>query len=129
MFNDEAAGEQRIVIEAVQEGITEHIGNLQLCAQHHREDEENRHTLVFKQREGIQTQHGRPALVFLLIGDWDMRQRQGEQRQYDGQRRADIQLHMAQFKAGEAYRPHRQNKADGAPDTDWREVCNNIHPG
>lgn len=35
VFNDEATGEQRVVIETVQEGITEHIGNLQFRAQHH----------------------------------------------------------------------------------------------
>ena len=58
-----------------------------------------------------------------------MRQRQGEQHQYQGQCRTDVQLHMAQFKAGEAHSPHRQNKADGAPDTNWREVGNDIHPG
>ncbi len=33
---------------------------------------------------------------------------------------------MAQFETGEAHRPHRQNKADGAPNTNWRELFDDI---
>ena len=29
----------------------------------------------------------------------------------------------------QAHHPHCHDKADGAPDTDWREVSNDIHPG
>ena len=65
----------------MQEGVAEHIGDLQLGAQHHRENKEDGHAFVFKQREGIEAQHGGPALVFLLISHWNMRQRQGEEHQ------------------------------------------------
>ena len=127
MLHDKAAGEQRIFIKAVQEGVAEHIGDLQFGAQHHRENKEDRHTFVFKQREGIKAQHGGPALVFLLIGHRNMRQRQGEEHQQQGERRADIELHMAQFKAGEADAPHGEDKTNGAPDTNRREIGHDIH--
>jgi hypothetical protein len=58
-----------------------------------------------------------------------MRQRQGEQRQYDRECRPDVKLHMAQFEACEAHAPHGHDKADGAPDTDWREVGDDLHTG
>ena len=128
MLDDKAAGKQRIFIEAVQEGVTEHVSDLQLGAEHHREDKEDSHTLVFKQRKSVQAEHLRPALIALGVGDRNMRQRQGEQSQQDRQRRANVQLHMAQFKAGEAHAPHGEDKADGAPDTNWREIGDNIQP-
>ena len=36
---------------------------------------------------------------------------------------------MAQLEAREAHAPHRHDKADGAPDTDWREVGDDIQTG
>ena len=129
MLHDKAGGKQRVFIEAVQEGVAEHIGDLQLCAQQHGEDEENRHALIFKQCKSIQAQHAAPALFCLLIGDRNVRQRQREQRQHHGERSTNIELHMAQFEAGKAHRPHRQNKADGAPNTDRREVGHDIQAG
>ena len=111
----------------MQEGVAEHVGDLQLRAQQHGEDEEDRHAFVFEQREGIQAEHGAPALVFLLVRHRNGWQRQGEDRQQYGERRTDIELHMAQFEAREAHAPHRHDKADGAPDTDWREIGHDIH--
>ena len=35
MLHNKAAGKHRIFVEAVQEGITEHVGNLQFRAQQH----------------------------------------------------------------------------------------------
>ena len=128
MFDDKAAGKQRIFIEAVQEGITEHVGDLQLGAEHHRKDKEDGHALVFKQRESVKPQHLRPALITLGVSHRDRRQRQGEQRQQYRQRRTDVQLHMAQLKAGEADAPHGEDKADSAPDTDRRKIGNDIQP-
>ena len=127
VFNDKAAGEQRVVIEAVQEGVAEHVGDLQLCAQQHGEDKEDRHAFVFKQRERVQAEHGAPALVFLLVRNRNGWQRQGEDRQQHRERCADIELHMAQFEAREAHAPHRHDKADSSPDTDWREIGHDIH--
>ncbi len=127
MLHDKAGGKQRIFIKAVQEGVAEHVGDLQFRAQHHREDKEDRHAFVFKQRKGVQPQHAAPALFLLLVRNGNVWQCQSEQHQHDRQRRANVQLHMAQLEAGEAHRPHRQNKADGAPDADWREVGNDVH--
>ena len=128
MLDDKATGEQRVFIEAVQEGVAKHIGDLQFGAEHHGEDKEDCHTLVFKQRKGVQAEHLGPALVALGVGDRNMRQRQGEQRQQDRQRRADIKLHMAKLEAREANAPHGEDKADGAPDTNWREIGHDIQP-
>ncbi len=111
----------------MQEGIAEHVGDLQFRAQQHGEDKEDRHAFVFKQRESVQAEHGAPALVFLLVRYRNMRQRHREQRQHHGERRTDVELHMAQFEAREAHAPHRHNKTDGAPDTDWREIGHDIH--
>ncbi|MNV55799.1 hypothetical protein D3C71_1480460 [compost metagenome] len=33
---------------------------------------------------------------------------------------------MAQFEACEAHAPHCHDEADGAPDTDWREIGHDI---
>ena len=128
MLDDKAAGKQRIFIEAMQEGVAEHIGDLQFGTEHHREDKEDSHALVFKQRKGVKPQNLRPPLIALGVGDRNMRQRQGEQRQQDRQRRANVQLHMAQFEAREADAPHGEDKADGAPDTNWREIGDDIQP-
>ncbi|MNP51688.1 hypothetical protein D3C76_1460300 [compost metagenome] len=57
MLYDKAPGEQRVVIEAVQEGIAEHVGDLQLRTQQHGEDKEDRHAFVFKQCKCVQTEH------------------------------------------------------------------------
>ncbi len=129
VFNDKAAREQRVVIEAVQEGVAEHVGDLQFRAQQHGEDKEDRHAFVFEQRECVQAEHGAPALVFLLVRNRDGWQRQGKYRQHHGERSTDIELHMAQFEAREAHAPHRHDKTDGAPDTDGWEIGDDIHTG
>lgn len=66
---------------------------------------------------------------FLLVRHRNVRQGKGKQYQQNGKRRADIKLHMAQLETGETHAPHRQNKANGTPDTDRWEVSHNIHAG
>jgi hypothetical protein len=52
VLDDKAAGKQRIFIEAVQEGVTEHIGDLQ-SAPSIIEKIKKIATLVFKQRKAF----------------------------------------------------------------------------
>ena len=91
-------------------------------------NKEDRHTFVLNSAKASKAQHGGPALDF--SADWlpEYAAASGvKEHQQQGERRADIELHMARSKPGEADAPHGEDKTDGAPDTNRREIGHDIH--
>ena len=111
--------------------VAEGIGNLKSGAQQHREDEEDRHAFLLEESECAESERVDPRLAFPGMTDRTARQREGVDRENQGEDGRNVQLPIGQFDLYAAYlnqidEPHGGDEADRAPDPDGREVLHGI---
>ena len=110
-------------------GVGVGVRHLEAHTEHHREDEEECHFLLFEEGEGFESKCFYEVHTAFCGFDLASREGEGVGSQDEAESTADDELPGSSLEAEEVNDPHGRDEADSTEDTDGREVLNRIHAG